>query len=192
MFRDVQTDIGLMLLGNAPQLVEGDPSAQSKMELAQQILQQNPKAQQALQGDQLFQQLFQTYVQNLTMSVQQEQNKQTGRTGVAPQGASLAEQVKGFIEQAKEAQKARGQGQAAAMEDFGAQGLAQQEQAAQMQQAQTGAVDQRAQIEAMVQELIQQGVPPEQAIAMVQQQMQGGGQQMPQEGAQPPPMPEPM
>lgn len=192
MFRDVQTDIGLMLLGNAPQLVEGDPSAKSKMELAQQILQQNPKAQQALQGDELFQQLFQTYVQNLTMSVQQEQNKQTGRTGVAPQGASLAEQVKGFIGQAKEAQKARGQGKAAAKEDFGAQGLAEQEQAAQAKQQQGEGVDQRAQLEAMVQELIQQGVPQEQAVAMVQQQLQGGGQQMPQEGAPPQQMPQQM
>ena len=195
MYRDVQTDIGLMLLGNAPQLVEADPSAQSKIQLAQQILQQNPKAQQALQGDQLFQQLFQTYVQNLTMSVQQEQNKQTGRTGVAPQGTSLAEQVKGFIEQAKEAQKARGEGKSQAQADFGAEGMAQQEQMAQAQQQQVAGGDMRMQMEAMVQELVSQGVPQEQAIAMVQQQMQGGGQppeQMPPEGAEAPPMPQPM
>jgi len=191
MFRDVQTDIGLMLLGNAPQLVEGDPSAQSKMQLAQQILQQNPKAQQALQGDPLFQQLFQTYVQNLTMSVQQEQNKQTGRTGVAPEGTSMAEQVKSFIEQAREAQKARGQGESAAQSDFAAQGLQQQEASAQQQQGQMQQQDGQAQMQAMVQELVGQGVPEEQAVMMVQQQMQGGGQP-PQGGPQQAPMPEQM
>ena len=195
MFRDVQTDIGLMLLGNAPQLVEGDPSAQSKMQLAQQILQQNPKAQQALQGDQLFQQLFQTYVQNLTMSVQQEQNKSTGRTGVAPEGTSMAEQVKSFIEQAREAQKSRGQGEAAAKADFGAQGLQQQEAAAQQQQGQMQQQDAQGQMQAMVQELVGQGVPEEQAVMMVQQQMQGGGQgqqQAPQQAAPQEQMPQQM
>jgi hypothetical protein len=129
------------------------------------------------------------------MSVQQEQNKQTGRTGVAPQGTSLAEQVKGFIEQAKEAQKARGEGKSQAQADFGAEGLAQQEQMAQAQQQQVAGGDMRMQMEAMVQELVSQGVPQEQAIAMVQQQMQGGGQppqQMPPEGAEAPPMPQPM
>lgn len=190
MFRDVQTDIGLMLLGNAPQLVEGDPSAQSKMQLAQQILQQNPKAQQALQGDPLFQQLFQTYVQNLTMSVQQEQNKQTGRTGVAPQGTSMAEEVKGFIEQAREAQKARQSGKGQAQADFAAQGLQEQEMMAQQAQASTQGQDVNAQMQALVQDLMAQGLSQEQAIQMVQQQMQGGGQ--PQEGAMPPPMPEQM
>lgn len=190
MFRDVQTDIGLMLLGNAPQLVEGDPSAQSKMQLAQQILQQNPKAQQALQGDPLFQQLFQTYVQNLTMSVQQEQNKQTGRTGVAPQGTSMAEEVKGFIEQAREAQKARQSGKGQAQADFAAQGLQEQEMMAQQAQASTQGQDANAQMQALVQDLMAQGLSQEQAIQMVQQQMQGGGQ--PQEGAMPTPMPEQM
>jgi hypothetical protein len=190
MFRDVQTDIGLMLLGNAPQLVEGDPSAQSKMQLAQQILQQNPKAQQALQGDPLFQQLFQTYVQNLTMSVQQEQNKQTGRTGVAPQGTSMAEEVKGFIEQAREAQKARESGKGQAKADFAAQGLQEQEMMAQQAQASTQGQDANAQMQALVQDLMAQGLSQEQAIQMVQQQMQGGG--APQEGAVPTPMPEQM
>jgi hypothetical protein len=109
MFRDVQTDIALMLMGNPPNLVEGDPSAKTKLQLSQQILQQNPKAQQALQGDEIFQNAFQQYVQNLQMSVSQEQNKQVGRTGVAPQGPSFANQVNDFIEQSK-AQAAPEQG----------------------------------------------------------------------------------
>ena len=168
MFRDVQTDIGLMLLGNPPQLVEGDPSAQNKLQLAQQILQQNPKAQQALQGDEMFQQMFQQYVQNLTMSVQQEQNKQVGRTGVAPQGPSMADQVKGVIDQAKEASKAKASGRSSAREDMGNQVMAGRQQ----QQAQAAQTDaQGAQMQQMVMELMQQGASEEEAMQMIQQQM---------------------
>ena len=181
MFRDVQTDIGLMLLGNAPQLVEGDPSAQSKLQLAQQILQQNPKAQQALQGDQIFQEMFQQYVQNLQMSVQQEQNKQVGRTGVAPQGPSMADQVKSVIDQAKEAGKAKAGGQASARDDMSAQvnqGRQQQQEGAMQADAQG------AQMQQAVMQLMEQGASEEEAIATIQQQMaqaqQGQQQQAPQ------------
>ncbi len=185
MFRDVQTDIGLMLLGNSPALVENDPSAQTKLQLAQQILQQNPKAQQALQGDQIFQQLFQTYVQNLSMSVQQAQNKETGRTGVAPQGPNLADQVKSLIEQAKEAQKAQSQGTAQAQQDVNAEVAAvrgQQTQEAMAQNAQGDAAMQA------VAQLMEQGMSEQEAIAMVEQQMGGAGappEGMPPEGEQP-------
>ena len=183
MFRDVQTDIGLMLLGNAPQLVENDPSSQTKLQLAQQILQQNPKAQQALQGDEIFQQLFQQYVQNLSMSVQQEQNKQVGRTGVAPQGPSMADQVKGVIEQAKAARTSKEGGQEAARQDVGAQAIAGQQQMAQEQAQSTAQGGQMAQ---MVMELMNQGATEEQAIQMIQQQMQGGQQGAPQQPQMPP------
>lgn len=85
MFKDVQSDIGMMLLGNEALYQENDPTAQTKMQYAQQIMQANPKAQAALQQDQNFQQLFQKYIQNLQMSVMQQQNAQIGRIGVTPQ-----------------------------------------------------------------------------------------------------------
>jgi hypothetical protein len=106
MFRDIQTDIALMMAGNQPSLTEGDPAAQTKLQLVQQIMQQNAKAQQSLQGDEQFQMAFQQYVQNLQMSVSQEQNKQVGRTGVAPQGQSFSQQVSEIIKQAQAAQQA--------------------------------------------------------------------------------------
>jgi len=84
MFKDVQTDIGMMLLGNEALYQEKDPAAQTKMQFAQQVIQNNPKAQQALQSDPNFQQLFQNYVKNLQMSITQQQNAQIGRLGVTP------------------------------------------------------------------------------------------------------------
>jgi len=84
MFKDVQTDIGMMLLGNEALYQEKDPAAQTKLQFAQQVIQSNQKAQQALQGDQNFQALFQNYVKNLQMSITQQQNAQIGRLGVTP------------------------------------------------------------------------------------------------------------
>jgi len=84
MYKDVQNDIGNMLLGNEALYQENDPAAQIKLQYSQQILQQNPKAQQALQSDQNFQQLFQNYVKSLQMSIMQQQNAQIGRIGVNP------------------------------------------------------------------------------------------------------------
>jgi hypothetical protein len=84
MFKDVQTDIGMMLLGNEAMYQENDPTAQTKLQYAQQIIQANQKAQQALQQDQNFQQLFDNYVKSLQMSVMQQQNAQVGRIGVSP------------------------------------------------------------------------------------------------------------
>lgn len=84
MFKDVQTDIGMMLLGNEALYQEKDPAAQTKLQFAQQVIQNNQKAQQALQGDENFQALFQNYVKNLQMSITQQQNAQIGRLGVTP------------------------------------------------------------------------------------------------------------
>jgi hypothetical protein len=84
MYKDVQSDIGMMLLGNEALYQENDPTAQTKLQYAQQILQANPKAQAALQQDENFQALFQNYVKNLQMSVMQQQNAQIGRIGVSP------------------------------------------------------------------------------------------------------------
>jgi hypothetical protein len=82
LFKDTQSDIALMLLGNEAIYQENDPAAQSKLQYAQQIIQSNPKAQAALQQDQQFQALFQNYVKSLQMSVMQQQNAQIGRIGV--------------------------------------------------------------------------------------------------------------
>jgi hypothetical protein len=92
MYADVQTDIAKMMAGMEPQYVENDPAAQSKLQFVQDILQKNPKAQQAAQADQQFQMLFQNYVKNLQMSVQQQQNKSIGRIGVTPVSDRMMQQ----------------------------------------------------------------------------------------------------
>ena len=84
MYKGVQSDIALMLLGNEAIYQENDPAAQTKLQYTQQIMQTNPKAQAALQQDQNFQQLFQNYVKSLQMSIMQQQNAQIGRIGVNP------------------------------------------------------------------------------------------------------------
>jgi sortase (surface protein transpeptidase) len=52
------------------------------LQFSQQVLQSNPKYQQQLQQDQLFQANLQKYIENLQFSVQQQQNAVTGRLGV--------------------------------------------------------------------------------------------------------------
>lgn len=84
LYKDVQNDIGMMLLGNEALYQENDPTAQTKLQFSQQILQSNQKAQAALQQDPNFQQLFQNYVKSLQMSIMQQQNAQIGRIGVSP------------------------------------------------------------------------------------------------------------
>ena len=84
MFKDVQSDIGMMMLGNEPLYRENDPSAQTRMQFAQDILTKNPKAQLASQQDPIFQALLQNYIKNLQMSIAQQQNAQIGRLGVSP------------------------------------------------------------------------------------------------------------
>lgn len=83
LFKDVQNEIAMMLLGNEALYQENDPTAQTKLQYAQQIVSSNQKAQAALQQDQNFQALFQNYVKNLQMSVMQQQNAQIGRIGVS-------------------------------------------------------------------------------------------------------------
>lgn len=84
LYKDVTNDIALMMLGNEAQYVENDPQASSKLQFAQDILSKNPKAQQAAQGDRIFQILLQNYMKQLQFSVEQEKNKQIGRVGVSP------------------------------------------------------------------------------------------------------------
>ncbi len=83
-YRQVQSDIGLMMLGNEALYTENDPAAPAKLSMAQQILGKNPKAQSALKADPVFQQLFGNYIKNLQMSATQQQNATIGRLGVSP------------------------------------------------------------------------------------------------------------
>jgi hypothetical protein len=92
MYKEVQNEIGMMMLGNEASYVENDPTAKTKMMYLQQIIQKNPKAQQAQQQDQVFVMLLQNYVKNLQMSVMQQENKQIGRIGVTPVSDKMAEE----------------------------------------------------------------------------------------------------
>ena len=105
LYNKVQTDLGLMMLGNEAAYTENDPAAQSKLQYLQDIMSKNPKAQQSMQGDQHFRALLDNYVKNLQMSVSQEQNKQIGRTGVTPVGESAAQGIQGSIQEAEAQQE---------------------------------------------------------------------------------------
>lgn len=100
LYKDVVSDIGLMMLGNEATYVENDPAASSKLQYAQDILSKNPKAQQALQGDQIFQILFQNYIKQLEFSVAQEKNKQIGRVGVSPASEEIQKEFGEMQEEA--------------------------------------------------------------------------------------------
>ena len=91
MYKEMQMDIAMMMLGNEPMYQENDPAAATKLQYLQQIMQSNQKYQQALQQDPQFQQLFQNFVKNMQMSVTQQQNAQIGRTGVAPVQAQIGQ-----------------------------------------------------------------------------------------------------
>ena len=95
MYEGVQNDIAKMMAGMEPQYVENDPAAKSKLQYAQDILSKNPKAQQAAQGDQQFQALLQNYMQNLQMSVSQQENKTIGRFGVTPVSDKFMQEQQG-------------------------------------------------------------------------------------------------
>ena len=91
MYEDVQTDIAKMMMGMEVQYVENDPAAETKLQYAQDILQKNPKSQQAAQQDQQFQALIQNYFKNLQMPVSQQKNKTIGRIGVTPVSDKMKE-----------------------------------------------------------------------------------------------------
>jgi hypothetical protein len=93
-YKDVQNDLAMMMLGLEAQYTQNDPQAQVKMQSLQEIMQKNPKAQQQVRSDGMFQQLLQNYQKNLQMSILQEQNKQIGRTGVSPVGDKFMQQQK--------------------------------------------------------------------------------------------------
>jgi hypothetical protein len=104
LYKDIQSDIGLMMLGNEANYVENDPAAPSKLQYLQDIMGKNPKAQQMMQQDQHFRALMENFIKNLQMSVSQQQNKQIGRTGVTPVAQQAGDQMQGQIDQANEQQ----------------------------------------------------------------------------------------
>ena len=104
MYKDIQSDIGLMMLGNEANYVENDPAAPTKLQYLQDIMGKNPKAQQMMQGDPYFRSLVENFMKNLQMSAMQQQNKQIGRTGVTPIGQQAAGQMQQQIDQANQQQ----------------------------------------------------------------------------------------
>lgn len=82
MFDETQNEIAMMALGNPPKIRELDPAAGTRMLFAQQIVQQNPKYQQMLAGDQSFAEALKKYMENMQFSVTEQQNAKVGRTGV--------------------------------------------------------------------------------------------------------------
>jgi len=88
LMKSVSDEVLKMAAGNEAKYADAsnDPAAPTKMQYLQQIVQANPKYQQALgpQGDSLFQELMKKYAENLQQGVVQQQNKQVGRIGVTP------------------------------------------------------------------------------------------------------------
>lgn len=105
LYKNIQSDLGLMMLGNEAQYVENDPSAATKMQYLQDIMGKNPKAQQSMQQDPHFRAMLENYMKNLQMSISQQQNKQIGRTGVTPVAEQAGNQMQQQMQMAEEAQK---------------------------------------------------------------------------------------
>ena len=86
MYEGVKQDIANMLLGFEATYADAsnDPSASTKMQMAQELAQSNQRVMQEMQGNEVFKDLMDRYLQNLNMAVMQQQNKQIGRTGVKP------------------------------------------------------------------------------------------------------------
>jgi hypothetical protein len=104
LYKNIQSDLGLMMLGNEAQYVENDPSAATKMQYLQDIMNKNPKAQQSMQSDPHFRAMLENYMKNLQMSISQQQNKQIGRTGVTPVAEQAGNQMQQQMQMAEEAQ----------------------------------------------------------------------------------------
>jgi hypothetical protein len=105
LYKNIQSDLGLMMLGNEAQYVENDPSAATKMQYLQDIMGKNPKAQQSMQQDPHFRAMLENYMKNLQMSISQQQNKQIGRTGVTPVAEQASNQMQQQMQMAEEAQQ---------------------------------------------------------------------------------------
>ena len=91
VYEGVAAEIASMFLGNPPKPVENDPTAEMQLQFAQQIVQANPKYQEALVSDKRFSALAKAWTANRMQSVAQQKNKMVGRLGVSPdqlQGAA--------------------------------------------------------------------------------------------------------
>jgi hypothetical protein len=107
IFQRVQADIMAIMDGNKPQLVENDPTAQMKLQFAQQIVSQNPKYAMNLmetfpngvknpQFNPMLAENFQTYIANLQHNVQEMvTSKIQGRLGVSDVGNAPVQQGAG-------------------------------------------------------------------------------------------------
>jgi hypothetical protein len=84
IYRDVDTQVMRMAVGNEAEYTADDPTAQMKLQFLQTVIKNNPKYQEWLSKDQRFQELLMNFTKNLQMSVAQEQNKMVGRIGVKP------------------------------------------------------------------------------------------------------------
>jgi hypothetical protein len=87
VYRDVDTQVARMALGNEAEYTENDPTAPMKLQFLKTVLANNPKYQQALGTDERFKELLENYYKNLEMSVAQQENKMVGRLGVKQVGA---------------------------------------------------------------------------------------------------------
>lgn len=104
LYKEIQSDVALMMLGNEAQYVENDPAAPTKLQYIQDIMQKNQRAQQSMQQDPQFRAMLENYIKNLQMSAMQQQNKQIGRTGVTPVGQQAASGMQEQIQAANQAQ----------------------------------------------------------------------------------------
>jgi hypothetical protein len=79
---EVDNEFVRMLAGNQPHMVENDPTAELRMQAANEIVQKNPKYQEAYKTDERFREVVDNFTKNLQMSITQQNNKTVGRTGV--------------------------------------------------------------------------------------------------------------
>ncbi len=92
VFNDVRNQVALMERGNAPDFVEMDPTAETKLQFTQEIIQSNPLYMAALNpqsGPEKFNPVFakrlQQWEQNLQQSLKQQENRTIGKLGVNPE-----------------------------------------------------------------------------------------------------------
>jgi len=105
LYKEIQSDIALMMLGNEAQYVENDPAAPTKLQYIQDIMGKNQQAQQQMQQNPNFRAMLEHYIKNLQMSASQQQNKQIGRTGVTPVAQQAASGMQEQIDAANQAEQ---------------------------------------------------------------------------------------
>jgi len=82
LFRQVREQLGMMALGNPPELTpDADPAAAAKLRFTEDVMNQNPKYQAALKQDPVFQEQFGKWMKSLQFNVAQASNRMVGRFG---------------------------------------------------------------------------------------------------------------